>query len=117
MELCLRTLLNASKLCCRKGRKLTILIGGAVLAAGGALNAGSLSITQFVVGRAIAGIGSGMLAAVVPIYQGEIAPPEIRGAMMGTTGVMYACGYAAAGWLGFGCWHISATSLHADAAW
>ena len=37
---------------------------------------------MFGVGRAVAGIGSGILAVVVPMYQGEVATAETRGAMM-----------------------------------
>lgn len=72
---------------------------------------------MFGVGRAIAGVGSGILAIVVPMYQGEVATAETRGAMMCVTGVMYAWGYAAAGWLGYGCAFIPGSSPHASAAW
>ena len=37
---------------------------------------------MFVVGRAVSGMGSGILAIVVPMYQGEVATAETRGAMM-----------------------------------
>jgi MFS family permease len=39
-------------------------------------------------GRVIAGIGAGILAVVVPMYQGEVATAETRGAMMAVTGIM-----------------------------
>jgi MFS family permease len=55
---------------------------------------------MFGVGRAVAGLGSGILAIVVPMYQGEVATAETRGFMMCVTGVMYAFGYTFAGWLG-----------------
>ena len=55
---------------------------------------------MFGIGRAIAGVGSGILAIVVPMYQGEVATAETRGAMMCVTGIMYAFGYSIAGWLG-----------------
>lgn len=54
---------------------------------------------------------------VVPMYQGEVATAETRGAMMCVTGIMYAFGYASAGWLGFACYFIPASSPHASAAW
>ena len=37
---------------------------------------------MFGVGRAVAGLGSGILAIVVPIYQGEVATAETRGALV-----------------------------------
>lgn len=84
---------------------------------GGALNAGSVAISMFAIGRAVAGVGSGILAIVVPMYQGEVATAESRGAMMCVTGIMYAFGYSFAGWLGYGCAHIPGTSPNASAAW
>ena len=98
-------------------QKRTIQIGCAILIVGGALNAGSVSLAMFGVGRAIAGFGSGILAIVVPMYQGETATADTRGAMMCITGVMYAFGYSFAGWLGYGCVFIPGTSPNAQAAW
>lgn len=37
------------------------------------------SLDSFPQGRIIAGLGVGALSAVVPLYQSEIAPKEIRG--------------------------------------
>jgi hypothetical protein len=37
---------------------------------------------MFGVGRAVAGFGSGILAIVVPMYQGEVATAETRGALV-----------------------------------
>lgn len=84
---------------------------------GGALNAGSVDLAMLGVGRAIAGFASGILAIVVPMYQGETATAETRGAMMAVSGVMYAWGYSLAGWLGYGCSFIPATSKIASFAW
>ncbi|GJJ10398.1 hypothetical protein Clacol_004624 [Clathrus columnatus] len=39
---------------------------------------------QFAIGRLIAGLGVGGLSAVVPLYQAETAPPQIRGTLTGT---------------------------------
>lgn len=101
----------------RFGRKKAIIIGSLFIIVGGALNAGAVDIAMFAVGRVLAGIGSGILAIVTPMYQGEVATAETRGAMMCVTGIMYAWGYSTAGWLGYGCAHIPATSPHASAAW
>ncbi|KAF2774500.1 MFS transporter [Teratosphaeria nubilosa] len=72
------------------GRKHTMQIGCAILTLGGALCSGSVSIGMFIGGRLVAGIGSGTLAVCVPMYQGEVATAETRGAMMCVTGIMYA---------------------------
>jgi len=75
------------------GRKRTIQLGCAILVVGGALCSGSVSIGMFIAGRVIAGVGAGILAVVVPMYQGEVSTAETRGAMMCVTGIMYAFGY------------------------
>lgn len=84
---------------------------------GGALCAGSVSLGMFYAGRVIAGIGAGILAVVVPMYQGEVATAETRGAMMSVTGIMYAFGYSLAGWMGFACYFFPADSNSATFAW
>jgi MFS family permease len=57
------------------GRKRTMQIGSVILIVGGALCAGAVDIAMFLVGRFIAGMGSGILACVVPIYQAEVSTP------------------------------------------
>jgi MFS family permease len=98
-------------------RKRTLQGGCVILIIGGALCAGSINIAMFLVGRVIAGIGAGVLACVVPIYQSEVSTPETRGAMVSITGIMYAFGYSLAGWLGFACFFIPADSSLASFAW
>ncbi|KIY01482.1 uncharacterized protein Z520_03034 [Fonsecaea multimorphosa CBS 102226] len=99
------------------GRKRTMQIGSLILIVGGALCAGAVDMAMFLVGRFVAGMGSGILACVVPIYQAEVSTPETRGAMVCVTGIMYAVGYALAGWLGYACFHMSATDPAAQFAW
>lgn len=99
------------------GRKRTMQLGCAILVVGGALCSGSISIGMFLAGRVIAGIGAGILAVCVPMYQGEVSTPETRGAMMCVTGIMYAFGYTAAAWMGFACFFFPADSPHATFAW
>ena len=74
------------------GRKRTIQIGCVLIIIGGALNAGSVALSMFGVGRAVAGIGSGILAVVVPMYQGEVATAETRGAMMCVVSMIHTAG-------------------------
>lgn len=51
----------------RFSRKRTMLLGCAILVIGGGLNGGSVTIPMFAVGRLVAGVGSGVLAVVVPM--------------------------------------------------
>jgi sugar porter (SP) family MFS transporter len=99
------------------GRKRTIQLGSVVLIVGGALCSGAVDMAMFLVGRFVAGVGAGILACVVPIYQSEVSTAETRGAMVAVTGIMYAVGYSLAGWLGYACWHMKATDPAASFAW
>lgn len=63
------------------------MIGSAILVVGGALCGGAVHIAMFLVGRFVAGLGTGMLACVVPMYQSEVSTAETRGAMVCVTGV------------------------------
>ncbi|KAL4926600.1 general substrate transporter [Aspergillus undulatus] len=101
----------------RFGRKLTMIVGCSVLVVGGALCAGSVHIAMFIVGRGVAGVGSGVLACVVPMYQAEVSTPETRGAMVSVTGIAYSIGYSLAGWLGYACSFMSGNSPHAQFSW
>lgn len=93
------------------------MAGCAFLAVGGAINAGSVSIVMFSLGRLITGIGSGLLAVAVPIYQGEVATAENRSLMMGATGITFGIGYSLAGWLGYACAYIPGSTSYASFAW
>jgi MFS family permease len=64
-----------------------MMIGSAVLVVGGAFCGGAVHMAMFLVGRFIAGLGTGMLACVVPMYQSEVSTAETRGAMVCVTGV------------------------------
>lgn len=99
------------------GRKRTIQLGSVVLVIGGALCAGSVHMAMFLVGRFIAGMGSGILTCIVPIYQAEISTAETRGAMVAMTGVMYSMGYSLAGWLGYACYHMPSNSPAVSFSW
>jgi len=99
------------------GRKRTMQLGSVILVVGGALCSGAVHIAMFLVGRFIAGLGAGVLACVVPLYQAEVSTPETRGAMVCVTGIMYAVGYSLAGWLGYACFFMSSTDPAASFAW
>ncbi|KAK3672438.1 hypothetical protein LTR78_007745 [Recurvomyces mirabilis] len=99
------------------GRRRTIQLGCAILILGGALCSGAANIGMFLAGRVIAGMGAGILAVVVPMYQSEVSTAETRGAMTCVTGIMYAFGYSLSGWVGFGCYFFPPDSVHATFGW
>jgi MFS family permease len=51
----------------------------------------------------------GALVTLVPLYQSEIAPPKIRGLLVGMHGVLICVGYALASWVGVGFYFVNAS--------
>ena len=50
----------------------------------------------------------GALIALTPLYLAEVAAAEIRGRVVGTTGIMIGVGYASASWIGVGFYFVEA---------
>ena len=65
------------------GRRWALFINAVICVIGGALQAGSVSLSMFIVFRALTGWGTGALVTLVPLYQSEISPPRIRGLLVG----------------------------------
>jgi sugar porter (SP) family MFS transporter len=102
----------AGSLATRIGRKRTIQLGALVAILGCSLQAGARNVSYLIVGRLIAGLAIGCLSMVVPLYQSEISPPEIRGFLTGLTQFMISIGFLVANWVGYGCQFI-----RGDAQW
>lgn len=64
------------------GRKFSIICGGIVFFTGGAVQSGSIYLWMVLVGRMVAGIGVGILSMVVPVYNAELAPKNLRGRLV-----------------------------------
>ena len=63
----------------RFGRKLTMLVSGAVFIAGVVIIAMATSFSGALIGRLVQGIGVGFITIVVPLYIVETIPPSVRG--------------------------------------
>ncbi|KAF2840908.1 general substrate transporter [Patellaria atrata CBS 101060] len=63
----------------RYSRKIAIQIACVLWIMGSAIQSGCNGLPALCLGRAVAGVGIGIASAVVPMYQAEIAPKEIRG--------------------------------------
>lgn len=61
------------------GRKVAIQIGGVIWIIGSIIQCASQNVGMLVAGRVIAGLCVGITSSLVPVYQSEIAPKEIRG--------------------------------------
>ncbi|KAK7418585.1 hypothetical protein QQZ08_011169 [Neonectria magnoliae] len=90
------------------GRRLAIMIGAIIFCLGGALQVAGQNLAFFYAGRAVGGLGVGILVMIVPMYQAEIAHPSIRGRVTGLQQLMLGIGAALATWTVYG------TNLHYD---
>ncbi|OWZ64928.1 hypothetical protein AYX14_02706 [Cryptococcus neoformans] len=73
-------------------RKKAIALGSIWFIIGAIIQTTSFSFAQLVVGRFIGGLGVGLLSAVAPMYISEVAPPNIRGALLAMEGATIVIG-------------------------
>lgn len=95
---------------------VTVFVTGVVIQSTAVTGAGHNSILA---GRFITGMGVGSLAMIVPIYNSEVAPPEIRGALVSLQQLAICFGIMVSFWIDYGTNFIQNTSLgtQSDAAW
>ncbi|KPI35193.1 High-affinity glucose transporter [Cyphellophora attinorum] len=94
------------------GRKLTIWLATSLALIGAVLQTAAVNIEMFLVGRIIAGVAIGLVYSVASIYNAEIAPPKIRGIIVGLQTQMISIGYASSNWMG-----LFGSYAEGDAAW
>ncbi|CRG91958.1 Facilitated trehalose transporter Tret1 [Talaromyces islandicus] len=82
------------------GRKKTIWLASTLALIGAILQTAAVNIVMFLVGRILAGFAIGLVYAVSSIYNAEIAPPKIRGVIVGLQTQLISLGYALANWVG-----------------
>ncbi|KLP03307.1 related to sugar transporter [Fusarium fujikuroi] len=93
-----------TKLADKFGRKRAIQGICAVCVVSVIFQAAAVHIAMLLVGRFLNGLGSGMMNVIIPLYQSEVAPPHIRGRMVGAHGFCLVLGYNFAAWTGLGCY-------------
>ncbi|GAA5840759.1 hypothetical protein JCM11251_001691 [Rhodosporidiobolus azoricus] len=87
----------------RLGRKKAVVVDNIILIIGVVVQVASVSAWyQVMIGRIITGLGVGALSAVVPLYQSETAPKEIRGTLVCTYQLMITAGILVAYCIGIG---------------
>ncbi|KAM5342778.1 hypothetical protein ACJ41O_013744 [Fusarium nematophilum] len=98
----------------RLGRRATIVIGSLIFLLGGGLQTGAQDIHQLWGGRFVSGVGVGFLCMIVPLYQAELAHPDIRGRITALQQLMIGFGAFTATWIGWGCF---VNLDHSSAQW
>jgi sugar porter (SP) family MFS transporter len=102
-------------------RKYGVLVACAVFILGVIIQACAISAgpDAILAGRFITGMGVGSLAMIIPIYNSEVAPPEVRGALVATQQLAICFGIMISFWIDYGTNFIGGTELgqQTDAAW
>lgn len=96
----------------RLGRRWTIFLGSIIFIIGGVFQTAAQTIHWMWGGRAIAGLGVGFLVMIIPVYQGEIAHPSIRGRVTALQQFMLGIGSFIAGWLSYGTFSIPSSAAY-----
>ncbi|KAL6241478.1 hypothetical protein RBB50_011501 [Rhinocladiella similis] len=84
----------------RWGRKRAIHYNAFHAVLGGALVCAAQNPAMFIVGRLFAGAGAWGYLVVAPFYNAELAPPALRGFLVGLNGISLAIGYALGSYMG-----------------
>lgn len=86
------------------GRKFTIALGGALFSLGAVIQATVYGggLYQMYLGRFLSGISIGFMATAVPMYQGEVAPKQIRGKIVAMYQLSITFGILVAFWINVG---------------
>ncbi len=89
------------KLSADKGRRFTLFLNILIFLVGGIMQAFAPDLTFLTVARFILGIASGVATVLVPIYLGELAPPNLRGTLGTINQFAYVTGILVADLLSF----------------
>ncbi|KAK0649004.1 putative hexose transport-related protein [Cercophora newfieldiana] len=103
-------------------RKYGVLVASSVFILGVIIQATAITGVghdAILAGRFITGMGVGSLAMIIPIYNSEVAPPEVRGALVATQQLAICFGIMISFWIDYGTNFIGGTDIEtqADAAW
>ncbi|KAI9342386.1 general substrate transporter [Pilaira anomala] len=90
----------------RLSRRITIIIASFIFVVGAAIQTAANGYSMMIGGRFVAGLGVGALSMIVPLYQSELAPKEIRGRLIALQQLMITIGIMVAFWIDAGTQHI-----------
>ncbi|KAJ5771761.1 hypothetical protein N7520_002290 [Penicillium odoratum] len=100
------------------GRRLTVLVAVIVFCVGVIVQACTQNKDFVFAGRFVTGLGVGSLSMVVPLYNAELAPPEIRGSLVAVQQLAITFGIMVSFWIGYGTNYIGGTGDgQSRAAW
>ncbi|CAF0986635.1 unnamed protein product [Didymodactylos carnosus] len=85
----------------RFSRKYSIVISCWIFIIGAILQTASVHIAMLLISRFVAGVGIGALSMLIPVYQSEIAPKEIRGRLVSLQQWLITIGIAVSFWINY----------------
>ncbi|KAI9487854.1 MAG: general substrate transporter [Benjaminiella poitrasii] len=91
----------------RIGRKYSIVLSTVVFLLGSALQGGSQSVSFLLGSRFVTGMAVGALSLLVPLYQSEIAPPDIRGSLISLQQLAVTFGILISFWIDYGFTYVN----------
>ncbi|KAL1922112.1 uncharacterized protein VTP21DRAFT_10754 [Calcarisporiella thermophila] len=85
----------------RIGRRVSIAFCSMLFIIGSALQGNAESFSQLYAGRVVAGLAVGALSMIVPLYQSEIAPKDLRGRLISLQQLAITVGIAVSFWINY----------------
>lgn len=99
-------------------RKYTIVLAVCVFCVGVIVQTAAKEPSSIYGGRFVTGLGVGSLSMVVPLYNAEIAPPEVRGSLVALQQLAITFGIMVSFWIDYGTNFIGGTTDgQLEAAW
>lgn len=99
-------------------RKYTIVLAVCVFCIGVIVQTAAFKPSSIYGGRFVTGMGVGSLSMAVPLYNAELAPPEVRGSLVALQQLAITFGIMISFWIDYGTNYIGGTgATQSEAAW
>ncbi|KAI5119962.1 hypothetical protein M0805_004342 [Coniferiporia weirii] len=99
-------------------RKYTIVFAVVVFCIGVIVQTSAFHPSSILGGRFITGLGVGSISMAVPLYNAELAPPEVRGSLVALQQLAITFGIMISFWIDYGTNYIGGTGItQKEAAW
>ncbi|TFY58399.1 hypothetical protein EVJ58_g6441 [Rhodofomes roseus] len=100
------------------GRKHSIVLAVVIFCVGVIVQDTAYKPSSIFAGRFITGLGVGSLSMSVPLYNAELAPPEVRGSLVALQQLAITFGIMISFWIDYGTNYIGGTTdTQSEAAW
>ncbi|KAG9050813.1 hypothetical protein FS842_011301, partial [Serendipita sp. 407] len=99
-------------------RRYTIILAVVVFIIGAIVQVTAQGPPSIYGGRFVVGLGVGSLSMIVPLYNAELAPPEVRGSLVALQQLAIVFGILVSFWIDYGTNYIGGTGeTQSEAAW